>query len=76
LRGRDQHRAPQPEERAGIIGLLAQRPLRNFDPMIGHDLDPLSRGLADGQDLGLLRMFGIHHRLTLSGLYGRFCVLP
>lgn len=44
--------------------------------MTGHDLDPLGRGLADGEDLGLLRVFRDHHRLTLSGRYGRSCVLP
>lgn len=35
--------------------------------MIGHNLDPLGRGLANGEDLGLLCVFGVHHRLTPSG---------
>jgi hypothetical protein len=42
----------------------------------GHDLDPLGRSLADGEDLGLLRMFRVHHRFILSGRYGRSCALP
>jgi hypothetical protein len=44
--------------------------------VFSHDLDPLGRGLADGEDLRPLCMFGVHPRLTLSGRRWRSCALP
>jgi len=61
LRGRNQHRPPQPEERAGIIGFLAQRPLGNLDPVVGHDLDPLSGRLAASEDLRAVSFLCLRH---------------